>query len=302
MLRLTAYLDESGHSKNPETRFVGMAGFVAPLEKWEAFVVSWRKTLDAFSLKDAFHMKDFAHSTGQFAVGWKAEKQKREDLFGKLIDTIKATGGTPVGAIVSLEGYESLTECQRSAFKGPYYIAFQICTRGAAIAAHFLPIEERVDMVYAYNEEFGAIKPAEMYSVDHAGNAEQLWHAIKDHTDFGQRMGKYASGTPAELVQVQAADVVAYELAKEFENRINRPNDEMRYGLRQILRMVPIFPKFQLLDRLELLRIVKENRFACQVGVDELEDNQMLSAMQAMLKWFVERGQFTEVKMDDSQF
>ena len=295
-------MDESGHSQDPVTRFVGMAGLVAPLEKWEAFAVPWQEALDAFSLKQAFHMKDFAHSAGQFSVGWKKEKQKREDLFGRLIEIIKTTGGTPVGAIVSLEGYRSLTECQRSAFNGPYHIAFQICTRGAAIAAHFLPIAERVDIVYAYNEEFGAVKPAEMYSIDQAGNAEQLWHAIKDHTDFGQRMGNYASGTPAELVQLQAADVVAYELVKEFENRINRPSDDMRYGLRQIVRMVPILPKIQLLDRLELLRIVKENGFACQVGVDELEDNQMLSAMQATLKWFVERGQITEVKMDDAQF
>ena len=38
-------------------------------------------------------------------------------------------------------------------------------------------------MVYAYNQERGATKPQDTYSVDQAGGAEKLWHAMKEMTD-----------------------------------------------------------------------------------------------------------------------
>ena len=147
-------------------------------------------------------------------------------------------------------------------------------------------------MVYSYNREYGAVQTTP-YSADQAGNAERLWHEIKKHTDFGRWMGAYASSTPADTVQLQAADIVAYELSKDFENRLKRPNDKMRFGLRQILKMSNLpLPMIRFLDRRELLRIIQEGRFPCQAGVEELEDTQMSSAIEAMVTWMRERGEW----------
>jgi hypothetical protein len=292
MLMLTAYMDEAGHSEDPALHFVGMAGFVAPSERWQDFADKWRTTLDEYGLREPFHMKDYAHSVKQFK-GW--TKEKKKELFGKLLEIIQRTNAKPVGAVVSLEGYASLTQRQQKYFYNPYITVFQICTRGLAITGMpvpniDLPPGEKVAMVYSYNQEFGTIQ-TEAYSVNQAGRAESLWHEMKRQTDFGKWMGAYASSTPAETIQLQAADIFAYELCKEFENRINRPNDEMRFGLRQILKMSRIpLPMIRLLDRRELLRIVLENRWPCQVGVEELEEKQELSAMQAMEKWMTDRG------------
>jgi len=104
-------------------------------------------------------------------------------------------------------------------------------------------------------------------------------------------MGPYASSTPTDTVPLQAADIIAYELSKDFENRIRRPNDRMRFGLRQILRMSNIpLPMIRLFDRRELLRLIVEAGFPCQVGVEELENTQEVSAMESMVRWMVERG------------
>ena len=104
--------------------------------------------------------------------------------------------------------------------------------------------------------------------------------------------GVLCVNTPKELVQLQIADLFAYELAKEFENLLKRPNDKMRWGLRQILKNEH-FPTalISLIDRLELLRIIKESNMQFQEGIEELGDpvKQMNSIRQRMTKWMVDR-------------
>jgi hypothetical protein len=100
--------------------------------------------------------------------------------------------------------------------------------------------DERVAIVYALNSEFGTTR----------GLAEQLWEFVKREYDEGWRLGTYASTTPDELCPLQAADLFAYELCHEFENRVRRPDDPMRWGLRQIMKLNEIpLPKIRLFDR-----------------------------------------------------
>jgi hypothetical protein len=166
-------------------------------------------------------------------------------------------------------------------------LVFQNATRGAAIQALGLNPPEKVAMIYAYNQEFGAVAPQETYSVDQAGNAEQLWQIMKRSTEFGRWMGRYGSSTPADTVQLQAADLFAYELLKEFENQITRPKDRMRWGLREILKLVNFpFHFIHLFDRKELLRIIKESSWPDQTGTEEVGDPaiQMMSANRQIMR------------------
>jgi hypothetical protein len=292
MIHYISYMDETGHPDDPALHFAGMAGFVAPAGAWEVFEDQWRDVLHNAGLSDPFHMKDFAHSKGQFK-SWKGQKEKRELFFGRLLSIIKETKADPVGTIISIDDFRSLTLEQQSSFLDPYYVAFQKCTRGAAASAVFDPPEEKVAMVYAYNEEFGT---QEHVGVNMGGRAEQLWHSMRVLvTDIGPRMGSYASASPADIVPLQAADLFAYELCKEFENRIKRPNDRMRYGLRQIVKMAGIpLPRIDLMDRLELLRTIKEAGFADQTGVEELVNYDMDAAIRRMMQWTLDRGEFSD--------
>ena len=97
---------------------------------------------------------------------------------------------------------------------------------------------EPVSMVYAYQEEFGAIESGSTQTRQQ-GRAEQLWHAMKSQDNpFTQFMGAYSSSLAKDVAALQAADLFAYELTKEFENRVSRPNDSMRWALRQLLSKV----------------------------------------------------------------
>jgi hypothetical protein len=291
MALVTSYMDETGHSDDPSFRFAGMAGFVAPIDLWEKFGKTWQEILDIFNLKEPFHMKDFAHSVGQFKE-WKNKETKRQLLFKTLVQLIVKIDAIPIGAIVSLDDFETLSERQRTMLLDPYYVAFQTCTRGAAIVAAAYPHEKAV-MVYSYNKEFGATKPQEVYSVDQAGRAEQLWHAMKNSTDFGRWMGAYSSGSPAEIVQLQAADLFAYELAKEFQNLICRPDDNMRWGLRQILPLVTNpWPMIRLFDRKELLRLIIEGNLPYKEGTEEVSDvdEQLKSEHRKRSEWLKRRA------------
>jgi hypothetical protein len=282
MLSLTSFMDETGHADDPTLHFAGMAGFVAPVGVWEVFQERWIDLLEKAGLHEPFHMRDFAHSEGQFKA-WKGDEERRRIFLRRLLEIVTETKADPVGAIVSINDFKTLTPSQQSSFgDDPYYIAFQKCVRGAASSAVFERHEEKVAMVFAFQSEF-------------SGRAEKLWYAMKNSgLDLSPRMGSYASNTPSEICQLQAADLFAYELLKEFENRINRPQDRMRWGLRQIVRMekVPL-PRIILLDRKELLRTIREARFRDQTGTEELNNHDMLSAMQSMMKWLRDRGEVT---------
>jgi len=282
-LNLTSYMDETGHSDDPNLDYVGMAGFVAPSGSWEVFDTGWKDLMRNAGLREPFHMKDFAHSRGQFKQ-WKGNEPLRRALFGSAMKLIIETGATPIGALVSLSAFRSLTAAQQQSFLDPYYLVFQTVTRGAAIEAVFEDSQEKVAMIYAHHPEYGT----------DAGRAEQLWQAVKKHYEHGDRMGSYQSASPDELSPLQAADIFAYELSHEFENRIKRPTADMRWGLRQIVGMYRIpSPQILFFDRKELLRRIKESHWPDQTGVPELANNQEQSAQESMMKWLIERGHFT---------
>jgi hypothetical protein len=147
-------MDETGHPDDPNLEYVEMAGFVAPLGAWEVFEHGWENLMRNAGLKEPFHMKDFAHSKNQFE-SWKDKEELRRAFIGRAVSLIVDTAATPIGAIISLSSFRSLTKAQQTSFLNPYYIAFQTCTRGAAIEAVYEEPHEKVAMVYAYQEEYG---------------------------------------------------------------------------------------------------------------------------------------------------
>ena len=103
-----------------------------------------------------------------------------------LVTGIVTAKPVPVGVIISVEDFRSLSARQQVMLRDPYYVAFQRCTRGAVSMGMYAEPPEKVTMVYSYNKEFGATKQQKVYSVDQAGTAEKLWHIMRSRTDFGQ--------------------------------------------------------------------------------------------------------------------
>jgi hypothetical protein len=247
MLGLTAYFDESGHSEDEKCRFVGMGGLCAPASAWFEFDGKWQAILDEYCEGKPFHATDFANQQEPFKE-W--EEEKRRKFFGGLVRTIKESGARPFGVVVSLDAYELI--CQgipavRQFILDPYYLCFQDVTRAAAVSLIGYSIEhlvnwkefeenEKIAMVYAYQKRFGAISSPDSTPRQSMGRAESLWYAIRDsNPHFGKWMGSYSSALADDLNFLQAADLFVYELTHEFENRVHRPNDPMRWGLAQLL-------------------------------------------------------------------
>ena len=232
MLMLAAYADESGHSKDTNCRFVGLGGFVATAEQWEIFESLWRSALDSFNEGEEFHAKEFFRKDpkSRYAT-WSQEK--REGFMDSLTSAINTSGAEAVGCVVSLEAYEKLDESFQKAIKDPFYMAFQEVTKGLALSGapqdNTLAIDP-VSMVYAFQSEYGVTK---------AGRAMQLWNTIKQKPKqftWAKWMGTYTSAFPRDVLPLQAADLFAYELTREFEKWRLQPIPPMRMALKNILR------------------------------------------------------------------
>lgn len=260
MLMLTAYVDESGHSSDPLARFVGLGGLVAPVSRWEKFTDDWQAALDEFIDGKEFHMKQYVCVPGVGPYeGW--DKKRREEFMAKLVGAIVESEAQPVAAVVSLDARAALHPLHQEFFGDPYFTAFQQVTRGLSLAAiprEFPSEAETVSMVYAYQNEFGAITTGAARP-QNQGRAEALWHAIKQKTDFGQWMGGYSSDTPKNMLPLQAADLFAYEITHEFENQLKRPHLGMRWPLKQILSKTKEQPLIKLFTLAVMVETLIEN-------------------------------------------
>src|SRR5215831_17772262 len=84
LTKYTAYFDGSGSPA--DTAAVVVAGFVAPVDQWVDFERNWNECLKHFGVS-ALHMREFAHSRGEFS-SWKGNETKRRHFLGRLITII----------------------------------------------------------------------------------------------------------------------------------------------------------------------------------------------------------------------
>jgi hypothetical protein len=243
MLMLTGYFDETGHSKDPTQRIVGMGGLLAPASGWETFEHKWKRALKEFDIP-YFHMKEFAHSTDVFE-DWKGREIIRRKLFAKLIKAMEAAYPIPIGATVPKEVYNA-TYAEYPQFKKEdlYHEALHCCVGGAVGIRHTmgqLDESEKVALVFSQHEEF------------RSHILKQYDRTIKEFEPF-QKISAISFADMRELVSLQAADLVAYELKKEHERRLYEPQKQPRYGFQMLLKMTSRhkaiqIPMFYFLDK-----------------------------------------------------
>lgn len=205
----TAYMDETGHAADDAQRFCGMAGFLAPADRWEVFEGKWKQVLVDFKIP-YFHMKEFAHSEGVFA-GWRGKELKRRKLFGTLLNKIAAIHPIPIGSITSLDAYRALTDEDRMIHHDPYLRSLLDCSGMPGIVLRDQPPEVRYAVVFSEQTEF-------------RHRAESVYQMIRKGFTFASRMMYPDFKDMRALVPLQAADIIAYELHKEFERQLYQPD------------------------------------------------------------------------------
>jgi hypothetical protein len=243
MLMLTGFFDETGSSKDPTQRIVGMGGLLAPATGWETFERKWKRALKEFDVP-YFHMKEFAHSTNVFE-DWKGREIIRRKLFSKLIKAMESAYPIPIAATVPKDVYDA-TYGEYPLFEKEdiYHEALHFCISGLVGIRHTmgqLDESEKVAIVFSQHEEFRS----------HV--LKRYDKLIKEFEPF-QKISAISFADMRELVPLQAADLVAYELKKEHERRLYEPNKPPRYGFQMLLEMTSRhkalqIPMFYFLDQ-----------------------------------------------------
>ncbi len=222
MLKLSGYMDETGHSKDEWQKFNGMAGLIANADKWETFERRWKRALRRFKIP-YFHMKEFAHSEGVFK-DWKGDETKRRALYGRLLSIISSVDPVPLGAIISMEDFRALPLEHQRMFIDPYFLGFVLCVGIPFRMLVTAPLEVECALVFSKQGEFRK-------------RAMGLYAQFVKIYPSAQRISTPAFRDMRKLMPLQAADIVAYELYKEAERKRYRPQAEPRHGFVELTRM-----------------------------------------------------------------
>jgi hypothetical protein len=191
MAMFTAYFDASGHPAG--TDVLSVAGFVAHASQWTLFEKRWQKVLNRYGVS-SLHMKDFAHSTGEYKA-WKGDEKKRVAFLSSLIGVIKQTARHSFASSLYLPAYRTIDNAhQIRAIRSP--LAFAGCT--VLQNARNWALETRIDL-------------SQMLFVFEDGDA--------DKPNFFQSAVHDVGITPnfmpkSQTNAFQAADLLAYEHLK----------------------------------------------------------------------------------------
>lgn len=221
MLMLSAYMDETGHYRDEKQKFVGIAGLIAPKENWETFEEKWKAALKLPYIKlEYFHMTDYA-SKKKVYKDWL--EVKRQKVLGKLLNVIESAYPIPFGAIIPMNAFRSLSKEHQEYFIDPYFLCFQsiIAASTTFLEAMKIPEEEKIALIFSDQVEF-------------RHRALKMYEDITEVGLFAHRSTPPIFRDIREIVPLQAADIVAYEMYKEFERRMYRPNDDSRHGFKRL--------------------------------------------------------------------
>ena len=223
VLVLKGYFDESFHGKNDQ-RIAAVAGYITTEKRWNQFARNWRDlVLRPFGLK-TFHMADCEAGRGEFA-GW--AKDRRDTLMKIAIPIIRTWTLFGSGSAVVVKDYEELTHGHSK--QGHPYLqsSYAFCFWSVM---HWLlrdakSYRSRVQPIALYFDRKERV----------AGQTKRYFDAFCRDMDKEERLVSLVYADDAQVVQLQAADVLAYETGKHLLNRLYDPKRPMRKSLEVLL-------------------------------------------------------------------
>ena len=217
---LAAYVDESGHSS--DSRIVAMGGVLGNHVHMETLADRWQKMRERHHF-DVLHMVDLESFAGEFR-GW--TREQREALLADVFDCLKDLWIVPFGSVIIVEQYRNLLpEVAQRAFMDPWFMCFQMCVFEAAktVIWHKDDPNPKEKLAFFHDRQF-----------QYQGRAVTAFHYIKETNEFGYRLGSIKSGSMADIIQLQMADVVAFEIRKLVENAIYHPDIPTRWPMKRL--------------------------------------------------------------------
>lgn len=192
----------------------------------ETLADRWRKMLHHHCIA-AFHMSELEGYLGEYK-GW--TRIQREALLSDAFLCLKDLWIAPFGAVVIVEQYRDLPQIAQLAFMDPWFICFQMCVREVIGTTMWYRDDPTPgDKIALFHDR----------QVEYQGRAVSAFHFIKDSWSSGHRLGSITSAATSDVIQLQVADLVAYEIRKLVENAIYHPDVPTRWPMRK-LQEIPL--------------------------------------------------------------
>jgi hypothetical protein len=205
MMILKAYLDNSGEENDPQHRVCSIAGYVTTVNKWRKFYKLWKQTLTLYKVP-YLHMKEFAHNIGPFEK-FKNNEENRRQFIRSLINVMEETHLRGIMSVIRLADFRRFNEEKKlniNALAFNLYICMSI-----------------VSLTWKN-------KPAEII-VDRINNAGQITDKARKYADTDVFLDKLTDCiqvnilrrelTFKEIIPIQAADFLAWEIRKHIDSK-----------------------------------------------------------------------------------
>ena len=219
---LTLYCDDSG--THADSDIAVAACFISPVEQWKKFAKQWKKIAQQEGF-DVFHTADFNARQQQFASPEWQDNGKRNRTYRALIDTIKQRTMVGLGVAVEKAGYDQIVPAaiRDRIGKNHYTFALYICMgfikKWREEARVTEPIQFVFDRVSKGKGEIDSYFETLVSGGDHA------------RVHFGVQGKCWSFRDKAEAVQLQAADIWAYEFFRFMRDCYSSGQKEPRKSL-----------------------------------------------------------------------
>jgi hypothetical protein len=203
---MVSYFDESD-SKSLDFTFV--CGWTAAIPEWQQFEYDWKIFLAKYDVP-YFHMREYAHSVGPFKK-WKGKEGTRSNFMRTAASIICDTIQHGFVCCVSNEVFDEVDRAWEltSEFRSPYALAGRTC---ASLANEWQRNNTSDPSEMAYVFEDGG--PDEVGLCHAMGQIKpRLPAPIFQPGRHSKPTNKWPNGRQG-LVQLQAADYLAYEMSK----------------------------------------------------------------------------------------
>ena len=209
----SAYFDESGTHAASDT--VAVAGFVSNVTQWDMFSQKWGQVLKESKL-EYFHMTDFENSQGQFS-GW--SKEEKHDLLNKLLPIISEHTFWSVGCVVDRNLFDAvLSDVAKKICGDAYGFAAMGCWR------HFGLVLQKHDAWMDCTMDKGAKGRDAIETIFHEDIRFPEWND-------DNRIIKLSFEKKEIFLPLQASDILAYELCKQWARQSGKEKRRQRYPL-----------------------------------------------------------------------
>ena len=234
---ITAYFDDSGTSAQNDVAAVG--GYLATTYQWDRFIPRWKQLLKDYDVKQ-MHRTDLETWKREFTEdrGWGPTRRKK--FISRAQEIIKQHTYVAVGSAVIKKDFEEVLPLPvRKFFGGAYGWCAHECIIAAGMWCEKSKHNEPIDWVF----EKGTVG---------SGQIQFYFNKCSETSDLTKMTRVQPGGWSfygKDVIPLQAADVMAYEIFKQVKNQIvDRGRKKIRLSALDLFRAKDV-PYLQYWDK-----------------------------------------------------